>query len=214
MGKHVKLENVRISYPSLFRPRTSAQFPTAEPKYEATLLVDSSSAPTIVQELTNTIAEVASAAGFTAGAYREPPWKANPEGIIEVSARSGNPVYVVDEYNNALNEVNNKIYAGCRVHAIISVYAYTTNGSGVTFGIEGVQFAADDQRLDNRPDMTNAFVPIAPAAPAAPVVAPAPVAPQAPAVAPAPLAPQAPAVIPQVPAVAPQPPLPTGMQFK
>jgi len=175
MGNHVKVENVRISYPSLFRPRTSPTFPTAEPKYEATFLVDAQSAPNIVPDITAAIAEAATAAGFTAGSYRTPPWETLPDGTVKIATRSQSPVYVADEFNNPQNETNCKVYAGCRVHAVISVYAYTQNGNGVTFGLEGVQFAADDARLDNKPDASALFTPLTTAVPAVAPAAAAPV---------------------------------------
>ena len=160
MGKHVTIENVRISYPSLFKPRVSRMYPASQPKYEASFLVDNKSSQTIIPDILAAINEI-TLTEFGGVAQKAPTWETDQTtGVTTIRTRSGSAVVVADEFGNALNELNNKIYAGCRVKAIISVYKHNFGNGGISLAVEGVQFMGDDERLDNRTSI--AFEPINP----------------------------------------------------
>jgi hypothetical protein len=116
----------------------------------------------------------------------------------------------VDDYAQPMTALNDKIYAGCRVKAVISVYKHSFGTGGISFGLEGCQFVADDERLDGKADLTGVFAPVNPnvvqpavnAAGMPAVAVPAAVAPVAAApvaAVPAAVAPVAAAVVPAAP---------------
>ncbi len=169
---------VRISYPHLFQPKAAA--PNAQPKYSCALVVPKDH-PTVA-ELNTAYAQVAGAAwpqGAPAGMAF--PWSdgdTDPKlndpakapniflGAVRFQCNSTTRPTVVDEHKVEVIDPG-KIYAGCYVHASISLYSYVNKpGNGVTFGLDGIMFAAEGDRLDGRPSNDSMFADIPGAPPA------------------------------------------------
>lgn len=211
MSQRITLQRVRISYPTLFNPK--AVEAGQEPRYSAAFLLPQND-PVVA-----TINQAAQAAinemfGSAPPAQLKPlpmyagetkyPGDSNYAGLYVIQAYAATKPYVVDENVQKVIDPS-RIYAGCYVNASLAIYAYKRNtGSGLAFGLDGVQFVGDGERLDGRPAVGDLFQPVA--------GAPAPIG-QAPGVMPV----QQPAGAPQqapMPAVPGQGPLPpNGYNF-
>ena len=211
MGTRITLQNVRLSYPHLFQPR--AIQPGDEPKYGAAFLIPKTVQTPQGPQINPVITQIQQAIE----AEKANMWGANVPPAAKTTLYDGDtdPKYANDEASNGhmiLNSSANAsaqpilvdqnlqavinpatFYPGCYVNADIGVYAYDKGISkGIAAGLNGVQFAADGERLDNRPTAEQMFGAVAgaPAAIAPGVAnigaqpAPAAVAPQSAGVAP------------------------------
>lgn len=153
----VSLKNVRLSFPSLFT--ASAFNEQSEPKFSATFLVEKGSDNDKAVR-----AAIAQVAKDKWGAKAEATLKKienNPnkygyrdgddtdyDGYADhMYIRASNKVRptVVNKDKSQLTESDGVIYSGCRVNAIIEVFAYDNSGAGISASLKGVQFAKDDQ---------------------------------------------------------------------
>ncbi len=176
MSTRILFKNVRISYPHLF---TARAIKGGEPKFGAAFLVPKDD-PIWIR------VNAAAAAAIAEKFGPNPPQNVKPlpmtDGDHPDTGHPGNWVIntnatmkpiVVDETVQPIID-QGKIYAGCQVNADITIYAYKGDlAKGVTFGLNGVQFVRDDERLDGRPTAEQMFQPVqgAPAG-AAPGVVP------------------------------------------
>lgn len=202
MGVRIFLPEVRISYAQqLFTPK-KVQASDANAKYGATFYLPSNSP--VVQQITDAIGQVIRETypnGPPAN-LRGAPWAdGTPDGFpgfirIRTYATS-KPEVVEGDLSPVINP--DRVYSGCYVNASISVYTYKPQPTpGVTFGLDGVQFVREGERLDGRPTVEQMFPSIA-GAPAPAAGAPTPgAAPPGPQVAPA--NPAAPPGAPKTPA--------------
>lgn len=186
MGERLFIENVRISFPHLFVPRAMDE--RSEPKFQASFIIPKNH-PAVAQIMA--ARERVIAAEFSGGKqmHRDLPMKDgdNPQvgvpGCYVINASAKTKPHVVDQNVKPIIDPG-MIYAGCYVNVSVSIYAYNQKtGNGITFGLDGVQFKSDGERLDGRPSAESMFQPVA--------GAPAPVAP-APGFASTPAAPVAP----------------------
>lgn len=163
MGERIYLESVRISYPHLFTPR--AVNPGDEPKFGAAFIVpnDHKAWPEINAAVQKVIAE---AFGPQPGVMKDLPLKVgekyypgdpNYAGCTVLNTSAKTKPHVVDQNVKPVMDAG-MIYAGCFVNASISIYTYKRpTGKGVAFGLDGVQFLRDGDRLDGRPAAENLF---------------------------------------------------------
>ena len=168
MSQQIKLMEVVLSYPHLFTPRSVMG---GKPKYSAAFILD-------VQRHAPTIHQIAEARKhLIASEFNgvEPPrnlpikrgeekYPDNPfyVGKIIVNANTDKdyPPFVVDASVEPIVEPH-LVYPGCIVNGVVNMYAYKMQGSsGLTFGLTGVQFVRDGERLDNRPTAGEVFNPI------------------------------------------------------
>lgn len=202
MGERIFIEGVRLSYPNLFTPKTHDD---GKQSYTCALLVPKNH-PAMAQiaaarekviraefngkHMTKDLPIKDGDVGQIDPITRQPngPGPAPGHWVLNTSAKQ--KPHTVDQNVQPILDPG-KLYAGCYVNASVSVYAYfQATGNGITFGLDGVQWAADGERLDGRPEAGDMFKPVA-GAPAP--VAPAPgFTPPAPAFG-APAAPPAPA---------------------
>lgn len=145
----IKLKNVRLSFPSLFR---KAVFQGAETKYEGTFLLDKTEHADSIKQINAAIAEM----------LKEHKAKLSPDkicfkdgddieyegyaGTMTIKASSGKRPLVIGKDKSPLTEDDNIIYSGCFVNAIVSLW-FQDNGFGkrVNASLEAVQFAKDGQ---------------------------------------------------------------------
>ena len=216
MGTRVTLSGVRLSYPHLFQARAIQA--GDDPKFGAAFLI-----PKTHPSVSDILAAIEAEKGAKWGASAPPAVKStlydgdtdpkhntdsNNHGhyILNASSSQDQPPTLVD--TNLQKVINpTTFYAGCYVNADIGFYSYDKGVSkGIAAGLNGVQFAADGERIDGRPSAEDMFgAPAGAPPPLAPAVGGAPVPPPQPYAAPA-AAPVAPmGAVPAAPAVAPAP---------
>lgn len=103
--------------------------------------------------------------------FREGEEKGYPDGSTFINIRSDNQPGVVDRIQDPKTGKprvitdEGEVYAGCRVRASVSAFAYDTNGNkGVTFGLNNIQKLGDGERLDGRTRAEDDFDAEAPSA--------------------------------------------------
>lgn len=171
---NITIENVRISYPSLFQAKQINN--TGDPKFSAAFLIPTTNPK--LRELFD-LAEQVKATKYPGGelphnfrplpcydAAQNPKYAQDPNyaGIWVLNssknANQGQP-YVLDQAMNKVLDPST-IYAGMYVNVALSVYCYShPTSKGVTTGLEGVQIVRDGERLDSKPSAEELFQPIA-----------------------------------------------------
>ena len=151
----IKLQNVRLSFPSLFR---KAQFQGEETKYEATFMLDK-------EEHADKIAEIEKA--IQAGMKEHFKGAKIPsdkiclkdgdqsgrdeyEGHYTIKCANNKRPKVIDRDKTPLTEDDDKPYSGCYVNAVIDLW-YQNNGYGkrVNANLLGVQFFKDGEPFES-----------------------------------------------------------------
>lgn len=179
MSKILKTPEAVLSYPSLFTPRAMNEGDT--PKYEATFVFGPDADLSEIRAAIKAVGEEKWGEKFAgmvkAGKVRLPlrtDWeeKGYPEGSVFFAARRTGekdgrilpPPGVVSIYPDendptkpALITDQSKVYAGCIVKGLVSVFAYTKPSPGITFGLEGLQKIRDGERLDGRVNPQSMF---------------------------------------------------------
>lgn len=147
----IKLHNVRLSFPSLFRKAT---FGGDETKYEATFLLDKTKDADKIKEINDAIADVskekhkgktppADKLCFKDGDTIDYDGYA---GHMSIKASSTKRPMVIGQDRSPLTEDDGKPYAGCYVNAIIELWGQDNQfGKRVNANILAVQFAKEGQ---------------------------------------------------------------------
>lgn len=151
----VKLNNVRLSFPALFK--AEAFKPGDDPRYKATLLIPEGSAQAKEVEKAAIAALEEKFPKKGATIYKQIFGNNNKcnisdgnlaeydgyAGMVAVSAKSKTRPLVIDADKTPLAEEDGKPYAGCYVNAIIEFFGYDNSGKGVSATLKGVQFVRD-----------------------------------------------------------------------
>lgn len=147
----IKLNNVRLSFPSLFK---KAVFSGAETKYEATFLLDKTAHAATIKELEAAIKE---AIKTDLKGVKLPGDKicmkngddveyAGYAGHVSVKASNNKRPMVIDRDRSPLTEEDGKFYAGCYVNAIIELWAQDNQwGKRINANLLAVQFFKDGE---------------------------------------------------------------------
>ena len=155
--KRVVTPEAIISFPRLFKPEPGPQ--GGEPKYSAAFIfVQGTDLTQLKQAIVvagqekwgDKFAELVRAkVNFRLPFRNDVAGKGYPEGSTFFNATSKQRPQIVDAN---LQEVNDpeKVYAGAKVLASVTAFAYDNVGRGVAFALNNVQFLADGERLDNR----------------------------------------------------------------
>ena len=157
----IKLENVRLSFPSIFR---RAVFEGDEGKYEATFLIPKD------DKKTKKALDAAIEAAIAEAKVKVPKDKYclkdgdeseydGYEGNWSLKAANSKRPTVINRDKSPLTEEDEVIYAGCRVNAIIDIWIQNNKwGKRVNANLYGVQFLADDTPFGQGPvDVTDDF---------------------------------------------------------
>lgn len=147
----VKLTNVRVSFPSLFR---KAQFNGEETKYEATFLLNKEEHAATIAEIEKHIQNKIK--NDLKGAKIGPDkicLKDGDEidydgyaGHMSIKASNNKRPKVIDRDKSPLTEDDDKLYAGCYVNAVIELWAQNNSwGKRINANLLGVQFAKDGE---------------------------------------------------------------------
>lgn len=168
MGTRVTIMGARLSYPHLYQPRSVN--PGDPPKYGAAFLIPKNN-PAIAMLQSAAQAE----AGNNWGANPPPTLKAlplydgdtdpkyagdaNTNGMMVLNTSAQDAPTVVDLNNQKIIDPS-VLYAGCWVNVDVGIYTFDKPMSkGIAAGLNGVQFAADGDRIDGRPSAEDMFGP-------------------------------------------------------
>lgn len=105
--------------------------------------------------------------GFKKGIRRDWDAKGYPEGSSFITARSAQQPGLVYTYPDPITKKPKKIeqddikkvlYPGAIVRPLISIFTFDQEGNkGASFGLEGIQFIRDGERIDNRANAEDVF---------------------------------------------------------
>lgn len=155
----IKLTNVRLSFPSLWKAEPFK--PGDQPKFKATFLIEKGS-----EQHKQVEAAILEVLKLKVGAKAESVLKQirnNPnkfcyqdgdtksytgyEGMMALAAKNAMRPLVIDRDRSPLTEADGKPYAGCYVNASVEFFAYDNSGVGVSASVQGVQFVKDGDRF-------------------------------------------------------------------
>lgn len=160
-----KLNNARLSFPELFKPVVSKFNPNAEPKYEATFLLQIGNDAEQIDKLRAVVAGLvakkwpngAKNVKFCIGRGDDKEYDGYA-GTVTVKASSKKRPTVVNRDRSPITEADGIIYAGCYVNAVIDLYAMDDNGiKGVFAWLTAVQFSQDGQAFGKSFDVETGF---------------------------------------------------------
>lgn len=147
----IKLQNVRLSFPSLFR---KAVFNGEETKFEATFLLDKEAHADTIKEIKAAISEKLKTdlKGAKLPADKiclkdgdEIDYEGY-DGCMSIKASNNKRPLVIDNDKTPLSEDDNRVYAGCYVNAVIELWAQNNNyGKRINANLLGVQFYKDGE---------------------------------------------------------------------
>ena len=147
----IKLSNVRISFPSVFRKAT---FSGEETKFEATFLMDKDAQADKIAEIEGKIDDLLKEKlkGVKLKADKiclkdgDDIDYAGYAGNMSIKASSSKRPMVLDRDRSPLAEEDGKIYAGCYVNAVIELWAQNNQyGKRINANLLGVQFVKDGE---------------------------------------------------------------------
>lgn len=147
----VKLQNVRLSFPSLFKMASFGGESTG--KYEATFVLDKKDHAAVIEQLNKQIAELMKtelkgkvSADKICLKDGDDLGREEFEGKFTIKASTKKRPLVVDRDKSPLAEEDNKPYAGCYVNAVVSLWAQNNSyGKRINAQLDGVQFFADGE---------------------------------------------------------------------
>lgn len=164
---YVLTPEVRLSFPSLFEMKPRARG-SDKLSYQATILIP----PTVDLKPFHEAMVAAMQAKW--GKVLQLPARNNPihdcaekayDGYLPgwhyIEMNSDRQPGLVDRRSVPVTD-KNLFYPGCWVRAFINAFAWDhpTGGKGISFGLNGLQFIRDDDRLDGRPDVSSVFTPL------------------------------------------------------
>lgn len=147
----IKLNNVRLSFPSLFQ---KAQFDGTETKYEATFLLDKVKHAAVIKQIEEAIA--AKITSDLKGA-KVPSTKLclrdgdeveydGYAGHMALKASTKKRPLVLNKDKSPLTEEDGVVYSGCYVNGIIDLWTQNNQfGKRINATLLGVQFAGDGE---------------------------------------------------------------------
>ena len=147
----IKLNNVRISFPSVFRKAT---FSGEETKFEATFLLNKKDQADQIENLEGQIDDLLKEKlkGIKLKADKiclkdgDDIDYAGYAGNMSIKASSAKRPLVVDRDRSQLSEEDGRIYAGCYVNAMIELWAQNNQyGKRINANLLGVQFIKDGE---------------------------------------------------------------------
>jgi hypothetical protein len=147
----IKLNNVRLSFPSLFR---KSVYNGEETKFEATFLLNKKTQADKIKEIQDAIASMIkeNLKGAKLGDDKKCLKDGDDfeyvgyAGNMSIKASSNKRPLVIDRDKSQLTEEDGRLYAGCRVNATIELWAQNnTYGKRINANLLAVQFYKDDE---------------------------------------------------------------------
>jgi hypothetical protein len=158
-ANRLKLENVRLSYPNLFK---ATAMEGGKPKFSATFLLNKKQHAAAIAKIEKMIERVAldkfgKKVPLKNICLHDGNEKEDKEGygdeVMYLVAKSDTRPAVVDQKVVPIAEEDGKIYGGCYVNATVEIFAYShpTGGKGVSAQLRAVQFAKDGESFGAGP---------------------------------------------------------------
>lgn len=162
----LKLENVRLSFPHLFKPKESVK--DGPKKYRANFLIDpeTKSGKRNLKNYEKVFEEIEDDVWGKNGVKFKPDRIPLSEGIdhedkegnvrdgydgmMVIKATNNRRPQVIDRHKDPISEEDGVIYAGCYVNAILNLWGNKDKdkgGNGIFATLEGVQFVKDGERF-------------------------------------------------------------------
>jgi hypothetical protein len=147
---NIKIKNVRLSFPSVFKKAT---FNGQETKYEATFLIskkDEKTYKVLSEAIEKLLAEKKAKVKKDKIALKDGDDSEYPEneGYWTLKAASNKRPLVVDRDKSVLTEDDDVIYGGCYVSAIVDFWFQDNQyGKRVNCNLYGIQFMKDGERF-------------------------------------------------------------------
>lgn len=147
----IKLNNVRLSFPSLFR---KAVFEGNETKYEATFLLDKEKHADTIKSIK---AEIANRIKNDLKGAKVPADKiclkdgdefeySGYAGHMSFKASNNKRPMIIDRDKSQLSEEDERLYAGCYVNAVVELWVQNNGfGKRINANLLGVQFFKDGE---------------------------------------------------------------------
>jgi hypothetical protein len=158
----IKIKNARLSFPSLFQEAVFGGEPTG--KYEATFILDKVEHADVIKQLEAQIKELQKDLKTKLGAdkicLKDGDEQDRPEfeGKMTIKASTKRRPLVIDRDKSPLTEEDNRVYAGCYVNGIISLWAQNNSyGKRVNAQLDGVQFNQDGEPFGDGAIAVDAF---------------------------------------------------------
>lgn len=159
----IKLQSVRLSFPSLFQQAVFSGEPTG--KYEATFILDKKEHAEQIAAIQKQI-EVLMRETFKGKipsdkiCLKDGDEVDRPEyvGKMTIKASTKKRPLVIDRDKSPITEDDNIVYAGCYVNAIISLWAQSNSyGKRINAQLDGVQFVRDGEPFGDGGISADAF---------------------------------------------------------
>jgi hypothetical protein len=154
----IRLENVRLSYPNLFKARAPKGSDKA--KFSADFILDKKAHKDQIARLEKLceramIDKFGKKVGIKHMCLKDgnDPSKEDIEGygddVMYLTAKSDTRPAVVDNKKNPLTEEDGKIYGGCYVNASVEIYGFKheVGGNCILASLRAVQFVRDGESL-------------------------------------------------------------------
>lgn len=147
----IGIPSARLSFPALFQTTKFGQEDTG--KYEATFILDKKEHAEVIAALEAEITrlqkeEIKSKVGSDKICLKDGDESGRPEleGKMTIKASTKKRPTVINRDKSPITEDDNIVYAGCYVHAFVSLWAQNNQyGKRINAQLEGVQFARDGQ---------------------------------------------------------------------
>lgn len=161
----VRLNNVRLSFPALFKPRPKSRTTPGVLTFQASFLLP----PSFDLEPLKKAAMAAVQAKFAKPTKVKSPirdagekdFAGYEEGWHFIAAWSNHRPVVVDRLAAPVTD-ESLIYPGMWVNAHVNAFAWDhpEGGKGVSWNLNAIQIVRDDERLDGRINAASAFEPL------------------------------------------------------
>jgi len=151
----IKLQNVRLSFPALFRKAT---FNGEDTKYEATFLINKGGQKALIAEIEKEIKVRISddLKGSKLGPDKlclrdgDDASYQGYAGHMSLKASSSKRPLVIDRDKSPLTEDDGVVYGGCYVNAVVELWAQNNNyGKRINATLLGIQFSRDGESFSS-----------------------------------------------------------------
>lgn len=159
----INIKAARLSYPSLFNHSVFGGDSTG--KFEATFLLDKVEHADTIKQIQVAIdgmmkndLKTKLAADKICMKDGDESGRAENAGKMVIKASTKKRPLVIDRDKSAIVEADNKIYGGCYVNGVISLWAQNNNfGKRINASLEGVQFYKDGEPFGDAGLTVSAF---------------------------------------------------------
>lgn len=159
----IKVQNVRLSFPSLFQQAVFGGESTG--KYEATFILNKVEHKDVIEQIKAAMQTIQKDVIKSKVASDKLCLKDGDEsgrdefaGCYTIKASTKKRPLIIDRDRSPITEDDNKVYAGCYVNAIFSLWGQANSyGKRVNAQLDGVQFAKDGEPFGDSGISVNEF---------------------------------------------------------